>query len=101
MKDLFWLNHASPKTPQSIIKAQMSQKSQEKEETDSQLSDFPIYSQFSPSSKSLKVPQKYYKHHLLQQKRLSLDSGYAESHKSDDSNENETEGKKLPVSSDM
>ena len=53
--------------------------------------NFPICTALSPSAKTFKVPKKYYSHQkpLLEQdgKRLSIDSGYAESNLSNGSNE--------------
>ena len=66
--------------------------------------DFPICTALSPSAKAIKVPnsKKYYNHQhkpLLEQagKRLSLDSGYAESNLSNDSNEQQVETEQLEV----
>ena len=64
--------------------------------TDGKLqADFPICSALSPSAKTFKVPKKYYSHQKppLEHdgKRLSIDSGYAESNLSNGSNEKEND----------
>ena len=93
MKEMFWLNQSGslkcPK-PDRFLKNKLNEE-RKQEDSESQ-ADIPICSAFSPSAKSLKVPKKYYKQHLLQEKRLSLDSGYAESnHSNESSPENDAE----------
>lgn len=66
MKDLFWLNQ------NNNVKKVLSKQNSEEEDS---MKDFAICTAFSPSSKSIKMMPK------LQEKRLSLDSGYSEDSK--------------------
>ena len=90
MPQLFWLNSSSSSPSLSPSQSQVSKKVQaifkaspsqllEQEAAGSQ-ADFPICSALSPSAKAIKIPlhgEKLDK--KLSEKRLSLDSGYAES----------------------
>ena len=79
MKKLFWLNSStsSPKKASSAVFKVKADEGEQEEEAAEKPVRFPICTALSPSSKAKALAAKM--GHNPEQKRLSLDSGYADS----------------------
>lgn len=78
MKKLFWLNSSSQaKASSKVFKAKADEGEQEEAAAGEKPVRFPICTALSPSSKAKALAAKM--GHNPEQKRLSLDSGYADS----------------------
>lgn len=96
MRDMFWLTSSPGRKIESMFASHVvacngslanvnKEESSVSDESIKSEVDFPICTAFSPSAKAIKIPTKYYSHQQqLNEKRLSLDSGYAESNLSSD-----------------